>query len=456
MVVCKVKKLFGTDGVRGVAGEYPVDGATVKKISMSAATVFRKRGSARDIFIGMDPRPSGRWINGVISKSFSSAGFRVKQLGIFTTPGIAYLCGEYGGYGCSVSASHNPASYNGIKFFAPSGEKIDDNWEIEIEREMDKLINVSPRSTGRTLLASGKNNSGNEFLKYLNFLKSTLPKNFNLSGIKLVIDCANGATGRFANEIFHNMLNAETVIMHGQCDGKNINRGCGSLHPEKLQRAVLKNGATCGIAFDGDGDRVIFIDEKGNIRDGDFIMAVAAKHLLNKNKLINKTLVVTIMSNLGLLEAMQEAGIKTLVTPVGDKYVQQAIKESGGNLGGEQSGHIIFSDYLPTGDGLLTALQVLNILKESRMPFSQLCGVMTKYPQVLKNLPVSKRMPVEKIPELIEQIKKSEKILRQNGRVSVRYSGTEPLLRIMVEGKNQKQIEGIADRISRAGKKWLN
>jgi len=369
-------------------------------------------------------------------------------MGVIPTPGVAHLANQFPVLaGIVVSASHNPYHDNGIKFFGPEGTKLPDAVESEIEKHIHgEPVAVRP-SRGRAPAAKRASSPSLLVKKYSSFLQETFPQKLNLKNLKLAIDCANGATYKVAPRLF-GALGAEIVAINVDPDGRNINRSCGSLHPDKLSKEVVKLKCDCGLAFDGDGDRVIFVDENGDVRDGDYILAMVSRYLKEKGKLKNNTLVTTVMANLGLFKAMEKYDISVLKTPVGDRYVYERMKSSGAVIGGEQSGHIIFRNFLPTGDGMLSALQVMSILKETGQSLSDLCGLMEKFPQILINTPVKKKVPLAELPRTSSLIKDIEDKLGSNGRVLVRYSGTENLLRVMVEGQDKQSIAEIAQEVS--------
>jgi phosphoglucosamine mutase len=439
-------KLFGTDGVRGIAGKYPLDEKTVRTIGVAAAKVLvTEKSRSHPILIGCDTRESSLWIVKALKSALSSHGVVVWDLGVIPTPGVAFLVKKYPALaGIVVSASHNPYRYNGIKFFSHKGIKLQDAVELKIEEEIERMSSQPQALRADRLVKSRSKLALNG--EYLDFLKSTFPKKLSLKGMKIVIDCANGATCAIAPRLFRS-LGAKVVSVNASPDGKNINEHCGSLHPEKLSGAVLENGAECGIAFDGDGDRVMFVDETGEIRDGDFFLSIIAKYLKGKGRLRNNTLVTTVMANLGLFKAMKENGIDVIQTKVGDRYVFEKMTELDAAVGGEQSGHVIFKKLLPTGDGMLSALQFLAAVRDTGSKISELAGVMKKYPQVLLNTDVEKKVPIEKLLETTKMIKATEKTLNSDGRVLVRYSGTENLLRVMIEGLDKKMIDNMAKNI---------
>jgi len=440
-------KLFGTDGIRGMAGKFPLDRKTVGIIGASAAKVFKKKNRRPLIVIGRDTRESGPLISKYLENSLSASGIEVWDLGVIPTPGVAFIARKYPvSAAVVISASHNPYGDNGIKFFSHRGTKLPDKLEAQIE----KLIKAPGSAAAPSGTAHIKRMT-NLIEEYKEFLKNSFPGSGSLKGLKLVVDCANGATSRIAGGIFSG-LGAEVFPLNCLPDGKNINKDSGSLHPEKLSREVVKRRAYCGLAFDGDGDRIIFVDEKGIVRDGDYLLAIISGYLKKKGRLTNNLLVTTVMANIGLFKAMKKLGIEVRQTKVGDRYVFEEMKKSGAAVGGEQSGHLILLEHLPTGDGLLSALQVLGIAGQAGVPFSKLCSLVVKYPQVLINTRVTSKVPLEKLPATSVVIKSVQKKLGSDGRVLVRYSGTENLLRVMIEGKKKREITAYAQKISDTAK----
>ena len=458
-------RLFGTDGIRGIAGEYPLTPEFVEKIGIVSAETLThhflpyRSGSQEvpppkpTIIIGRDTRESGQMILHALANGLIERGVDVWDCGVITTPAISYLTQATNSLaGIVISASHNPYQYNGIKFFSNSGMKLPDEVESEIEEKLAALdLSKTEKKERRGNIIPFQEAKG----KYIDFIKRSIPEGINFSGLKMVIDCANGSVSEIGPKIFSD-LGAEVIVVNDAPDGKNINEGCGSLHLEIIQKAVKANRADLGFAFDGDGDRVLFTDEKGSDLDGDHLMALCAECMKRKGKLNNNTLVVTSMSNLGLLLAMEKLGIRVLHTKVGDRYVLEETLKSGAVLGGEQAGHIIFLDYCKTGDGLITALRVLSIVREEKKPLSELAGIMKRVPQVLINVEVKERKPFTALPLTSRLIREAKSTLGKEGRILVRYSGTEPLARVMVEGKDREKIERIAKRISEAIRKELN
>lgn len=443
------KKLFGTDGVRGVANIYPMTTEIAMQLGRAAAHVFKQDGSRRHrIVIGKDTRLSGYMIENALASGICSMGVDVVLVGPLPTPGIAFLTASLrADAGVVISASHNPYQDNGIKFFSNDGFKLPDALEIEIESLIaDNSLDSLRPTAGEVGKAFRLDDAVG---RYIVFLKHTFPKQLDLNGLKIVLDCAHGAAYKVAPAVLRE-LGAEVIALGVSPDGMNINAGCGSLYPEVMAAAVREQGADLGIALDGDADRVIFVDENGSEVDGDHIMAICATDLLQRGKLARKTLVATVMSNMGLEIAMRAAGGKMIRTAVGDRYVVEEMRNGGYNLGGEQSGHMVFLDYNTTGDGMLSALQVLAIIQRSGKRLSELAQVMTALPQVLLNVRVPERKALADVPEVVRVIHAVESELGENGRVLIRYSGTEPLLRIMLEGPEQHRIEVLANTIADA------
>jgi phosphoglucosamine mutase len=448
-----MKKLFGTDGVRGVANVYPMTSEMAMQIGRAAAYMFKQGNRRHRIVIGKDTRLSGYMIESALVAGICSMGVDVLQVGPLPTPGIAYITSSMrADAGVVISASHNPFQDNGIKFFFKDGFKLPDEIELRIEKLIfsEKIDSLRPVATEvgkayRIADAVGR---------YVVFLKSTFPKDLDLSGMKIVLDCANGAAYKVAPAVLEE-LGAEVIPLGVKPNGTNINAGCGSLHPEIMSEAVKANRADLGIALDGDADRVIFVDEFGNAVDGDQIMAICATDMIKQKKLRKNTLVATVMSNMGLDIAIRKAGGKVIKTGVGDRYVVEEMVKGGYNLGGEQSGHMIFLDHNTTGDGMLSALQLLAIIRRQGKSLSELAEVMIPLPQVLVNVRVAEKKDVREIPAVAGLITDVESKLGQDGRILIRYSGTEPLLRIMLEGQDKYQITGWAKDIAEAVEKSI-
>jgi phosphoglucosamine mutase len=448
-----MKKLFGTDGIRGIANIEPMTIETTLKVARAAAHIFKRDKNRRHrIVIGKDTRLSGYMLETAICAGTCSMGVDVLLLGPFPTPGIAFITSNMrADAGVVISASHNPFQDNGIKFFAPSGYKLPDEVEKEIERLIFSNEIDSIRPTAQEVGKAYKVDDAAG--RYIVHLKNSVPKGIDFEGLKIVLDCANGAAYKVAPRVFTEM-GADVITMGVKPDGENINKNCGSLHPEGLSQAVKENGAHIGVALDGDADRAIFTDEYGNVVDGDKIMALCALDMHAERKLKKDTLVATVMSNMGLDIAMKKAGIKVIKTAVGDRYVVEEMVKGGFNLGGEQSGHMVFHDYSTTGDGTLTALQTISVMKKTGKPLSELASCMTTLPQVLLNVKVKQRRDLNDYPIISSMISRVEQDLGDKGRVLVRFSGTEPLARVMIEGEDKQRItvmaQEIADSIERA------
>ena len=446
-----MRKLFGTDGVRGKANIYPITPEMALKLGKAAAKVLlgskEKNGKKPLILIGKDTRISGYMLEYALTAGITSMGADVLLVGPMPTPAISHLTKSFAAdFGIMISASHNPYYDNGIKFFDNNGFKLSD----EIEEQIEKIVLEEKFENGHIsgeLIGRAKRIDDAKG-RYVEFAKASINNN-SLKGIKIVLDCANGASYDVTPHIFRE-LGAEVVVINNAPDGLNINLNCGSLYPEQLKQRVKQEKADIGIALDGDADRVIFVDEKGNEVDGDQIMSVCSLDLFSQNKLRNKTLVATVMSNIGLDIAMKKIGIKVVRTDVGDRNVIDEMRKRNYNFGGEQSGHLIFLDYTTTGDGTIAALQVLNILKKSNKKLSQLATLMEKIPQYILNVEVK-----EKIPRVRNKIKEIEKKLKHKGRILVRYSGTQNLARIMIEGPNMEEIKKYAQALENEIKKAM-
>ena len=448
-----MRKLFGTDGVRGVANIYPMTAEIAMQIGRAIAYVFKKEPRRHKIVIGKDTRLSGYMLENAMVAGICSMGVDVMLVGPLPTPGIAFITSSMrADAGVVISASHNPYQDNGIKFFSRDGFKLPDKLEKEIEDFIFKNNEPSHRPTASDI---GKAYRIDDAIgRYVVFAKNTFPKELTLNGLKIAVDCANGAAYKVAPEVFYE-LGADVFPIGVKPDGENINDRCGSLYPEAVAKLVKEKKADIGIALDGDGDRIILIDEKGRVLDGDYLMAIAAANMLKQGTLKNKTLVTTIMSNMGIEEAVKKAGGRILRTKVGDRYVTEEMLKGGYNLGGEQSGHIIFMDHTTTGDGIISALQVLAVMVKENKRLSELAAVMRTYPQVLINVKVKEKKDLTKNPQIAKRIKEIENKLNGNGRLSVRYSGTEPLARVMLEGKDVKEIKTMAKYIADAIAKEL-
>ncbi|RKQ29058.1 phosphoglucosamine mutase [Oceanobacillus halophilus] len=434
-------KYFGTDGVRGVANK-ELTPELAFKLGRAGGYVLTQQTEKPKVIIGRDTRISGLMLEGALLSGLLSIGAEVMRLGVISTPGVAYLTKALSAHaGVMISASHNPVEDNGIKFFGPDGFKLSDEQELEIEKIIDGEDSL-PRPIGGNIGVINDYFEGGQ--KYLSFLKDTIDNDFD--GLSIALDCAHGATSSLATHLFAD-LEADIYSIGSKPNGLNINDGVGSTHPEKLQEYVIEKGADIGLAFDGDGDRLIAVDEKGNIVDGDQIMYICAKYLNERGLLRQNTVVSTVMSNIGFYKALDKVGIKSSKTAVGDRYVMEEMRKGGYNLGGEQSGHIIFLNYITTGDGMLSALQLVNVMKETGKPLSELAGEMKIFPQVLKNVKVNNKNEALNNPEILSEIENVERELGENGRVLVRPSGTEPLIRVMVEAPTKEECETYVNRI---------
>ncbi|RKO62564.1 phosphoglucosamine mutase [Caldibacillus debilis] len=435
-------KYFGTDGVRGVANK-DLTPELAFRLGRFGGYVLTKNKKRPKVLIGRDTRISGLMLEGALVSGLLSIGAEVMRLGVITTPGVAYLTKALGAEaGIMISASHNPVEDNGIKFFGPDGFKLSDEQENEIEELLERGEDNLPRPIGKDLGQVIDYFEGGQ--KYIQYLKQTVDDDF--SGLHIALDCANGATYSLANYLFAD-LDADLSTMAASPDGLNINDGVGSTHPKALAEFVLEKGADCGLAFDGDGDRVIAVDENGEIVDGDQIMYICGKYLKQQGRLKNHTIVSTVMSNLGFYKALEREGIVSVRTPVGDRYVAEEMRKNGYNLGGEQSGHIIFFDYNTTGDGMLTGLQLVNIMKQTKKPLSELAKEVKKYPQKLVNVKVTDKNKIMENERVKQVIREVEQEMGTDGRVLVRPSGTEPLIRVMVEASTNEACEKFVNRI---------
>jgi phosphoglucosamine mutase len=440
-----MRKLFGTDGIRGVAGEYPLDQKTVYAAGRGLGDHLP--AGPRRVVIGLDTRESSGWIADTLAAGLRDSGVETASAGVVPTPAIAYLAHTHGfSAGVVISASHNPWRDNGIKVFGPDGYKLADEVELEIESEIFSLLkeNAIPSADG-----GGKPSlPGDPSLRldYLNWLARAIP---GAERLRIVVDCANGAATTVAPEIFKRS-GAHAEFTHRTPDGRNINENCGALHPEIVAREVVARNADLGICFDGDADRALFSDCNGRVVNGDAVMLLLARELKQRGELANDTVVATTMSNMGLEIALRESGIKMLRAPVGDKYVLEQMIKTGAVLGGEQSGHIILSREATTGDGLLTAMRVLGIVAASGQTLAQLVSGLKVFPQTIKNVRVKEKRPLEELPRVVAAIRNAEQQLNGNGRVNVRYSGTESLARVMVEAETEETVQRLAGQIAAA------
>ena len=433
-------RLFGTDGVRGKAGAPPLDPVTVRRLGAALVKALARDGAR--VLIGRDTRESGVWIEQEFAHGARGMGADVVSAGVIPTPGVAYLTrSEAFSAGVVISASHNPYEDNGIKIFSGTGEKFTEKLEREVEAIVaDSSWEPAPGEAAPLGVAAPAE-------PYLQHLRDVMPYPAALGGARIALDCANGATSIIAPTLFRS-LGFQVETIGASPDGRNINLGCGSTHPEPLADLVRAGGFHLGVAFDGDGDRAILVDERGRLVDGDAVMLMCARQLKAEKRLRGDVVVATVMSNIGLELALKASGIQLVRCQVGDKYVMEEMIKRGASLGGEQSGHVIFSDYLFTGDGLCTALQVMRVMAATGRTLGELASDLTTYPQVLVNVRVKQKADVRQVPALAELISRVESRLEGHGRLLVRYSGTEPLLRIMLEGRDQTEIRAWADEIA--------
>lgn len=436
------RQLFGTDGIRGVAGQFPLDAPTAHALGVALGRWAKGKQNNPEILIGMDTRESGPWLAAQVAGGLVESGVTPRFAGLITTPGVAYLTRTRDFVaGVMISASHNPYQDNGIKIFDHSGFKLPDTQELALEQAIFEIV----RSGESAPIPAQLSVDPGLDAAYANFLATTMSR--RLDGLKVVLDCANGAACEIAPELFQ-QLGADVNSISCAPDGKNINLNCGALHVEQLREQVIAAGADVGVAFDGDADRCMMISKSGRLIDGDAVLLVAASAMHAQGKLPGDTVVATVMSNLGLERALEGRGIKMLRTQVGDKYVLEEMMRRGAVLGGEQSGHVIFTQSATTGDGMLTALRVLEIVAESGQSLDQLTSDLKVYPQTLVNVRVAERRPLAELPAVQEEIRKAEADFAGTGRVLVRFSGTEPLARVMVEGEDLDKVHSVAARIA--------
>ena len=449
-----MEKLFGTDGVRGVANEHPMTAEMAMRIGCATAHLFKKKGHVPKIIIGKDTRLSGYMLENALVSGICSMGVNAIMVGVIPTPGIAFLTNSMrADAGIVISASHNPFQDNGIKIFGSEGFKLPDETEAAIEELIfaNSLhrLRPSPVELGKAYRMEDARG------RYIVFLKHAFPKEYSLEGTSIVIDCSHGATYRVAPETFLE-LGAEVTTLFDDPNGKNINLHCGSQHPEVLAEEVRKIKADIGFAFDGDGDRLIAVDETGTIITGDQILAICAKVMKKEGLLTGNLVVRTVMSNIGLSVALQSLQIDSVMTKVGDRYVLEEMQARGASIGGEDSGHLIFLRHHTTGDGIITALQVAAAMKKERKSLSELAKIMKVFPQALINVNVKSRPEIAAVPEIVAAIGKVEKKLADRGRVLVRYSGTQNMCRVMVEGPSQKETATCCRQIADVVEKMLN
>lgn len=442
-----MRKLFGTDGIRAVAGEAPLDNKTVFAVGVALAHHVSTAGEQPRIILGMDTRASSEWIAATITAGLRRGGAAVESAGVITTPAIAYLTRAHGfSAGIVISASHNPWQDNGIKVFGPDGYKLPDATELAIEEEIFRQLASDHVETVDDVAPPEVEES--DRAEYVRSLLAAVD-GMSLDGKRLVIDCANGAASSVAPQLFAG-LGGEVRIRNASPNGRNINVECGATRPEVVARYVLEDKADIGITFDGDADRAMFADENGKVVNGDAVMLLAARDLQQRGLLHDSTVVATTMSNMGLEAALKRSGIRMLRAPVGDKYVLAQMQETGASLGGEQSGHILFTGRSTTGDGLLTALLLLDIVHRSGKSLGELTADLKTFPQVIVNVKVREKRPLESIPSIAETIRAAENELADSGRVVIRYSGTEALARVMIEAEDEPTMRHHADTIANA------
>ena len=442
-----MKALFGTDGIRGEAGNFPLDIPTVRIIGASLASHLKASAREPSLIIGRDTRESGAWLEQALVEGAASNGAKCLSAGVITTPGVAYLTRlKQADAGVVISASHNPYHDNGIKIFAPSGKKIAD----AVERQIEADIFAARQEAGNQIETSAHSNSETEKQlqsEYLNFLTNEIGSGLKLNSLRIVLDCANGASSDLAPRLFES-LGAQVVPINSSPDGRNINLNCGSLHIESLQEKVVSEKADLGIAFDGDADRALFVDCNGKFVDGDAALWVLSNQLQSRGQLKGNFVVATVMSNIGLEIALRSRGVDLVRANVGDKYVLEELLKRDGSLGGEQSGHIIMPSLSLAGDGMITALCLLRAMIDADKSLADLTSEFHQYPQILVNVRVREKVPFESLPGVQKAVAEVEECLSQNGRLLLRYSGTELLARVMIEGANQSEINGYAEKIA--------
>jgi phosphoglucosamine mutase len=438
------KQLFGTDGIRGIPGEYPLDDLTLTRVGAALGDYLRNAGLGRRVLIGRDTRESGPHIAGLIAAGLSSAGVEPVSVGVLTTPGVAWLVSREGfGAGVVISASHNPYTDNGVKLISSSGMKFPD----AVEGRLEQFI---LSANGNVAAGSPLHVNGDEKLAedYLSGLRSATFPGATFAGMKIVLDCANGAASSLAPKLFR-FLGASVIALNDRPDGRNINSGCGSLHPEIMQQRVVETGAALGAAFDGDADRAIFASASGKLVDGDGVLLAAGRFLKSRGQLKGSVIVGTTMANLGLERALAKSGLRLARTAVGDRYVLEEMQRIGANLGGEQSGHILFLDDATTGDGMLTALKIASLVSIAG-PLDSLVADLKIFPQKIVNVRVRNKPALDSLPEISDLLRKAETSLGDSGRVVVRYSGTEPLARVMVEAEREEDVVRWTDSLATA------
>lgn len=442
-----MRKLFGTDGIRAVAGQAPLDPRTIHAVGVALAHHIAAPSVQPKVILGMDTRESSEWIAAAITEGLRDGGAVVESAGVITTPAVAFLTRAHGfAAGVVISASHNPWQDNGIKVFGPDGYKLPDETELAIEEEIFRQLESN--SNHSTIHTAAPAVEESDRAEYVRSLLAAVP-GLSLDGKRLVVDCANGAASSVAAQLFAG-LGGEVRIRNASPDGRNINVDCGATKPEVVAKYVLEDKADIGITFDGDADRAMFADENGRVINGDAVMLLAARDLQERGLLHDNTVVATTMSNMGLEAALKRSGIRMLRAPVGDKYVLEQMKKTGASLGGEQSGHILFTGRSTTGDGLLTALLLLDIVHRSGSSLAKLTEDLKTFPQVIVNVKVREKKPLEGIPSVAEKIRDAENALADTGRVVIRYSGTEALARVMIEAEEEAAMKHHAEAIASA------
>lgn len=444
-----MSRLFGTDGIRSVAGQFPLDYSSVFKLGKGLIALLMNQGLAPSVLIGKDSRESGNWLNDALFQGIKEASGKAVSVGVIPTPAVSHLTKKHAfSAGIVISASHNPYQDNGIKIFSSQGTKISENWENQIEETIRSSQNSNTREVAEAT-------PDRELVQeYKDFLKSQFTDIRIQKPYKIVLDCANGASSFYAPEIFSD-LGFKVFPINASPNGKNINDNCGSMYPENLAKTVKDIGANIGIAYDGDADRALCVDEKGTILNGDHTLYICAKYLKESGHLKSDTVVATTMSNIGLETALQKMDIKLVRTQVGDKHVRNQMVELNANLGGEQSGHTIFLDDCPSGDGILTSLKICKVMVTKNTPLSKLVSGYKASPQILRNVEVAKKEDFSHFPEILNIMDRIKDSLGNEGRLDLRFSGTEPLARIMIEGKDEKQIRADAENMAAVILKYL-
>jgi phosphoglucosamine mutase len=438
------KELFGTDGIRGIPGEYPLDDATLERVGLALGKHLRERTAQPKVLIGRDTRESGPHIAECIARGLASAGSEPVSAGVLTTPGVAFLVNRDGfSAGVVISASHNPYHDNGVKLISSSGMKFSDSVEAALEQ-----VILSRNGSVSALKALRLNGDKGLYEDYLNGLRAAVFPGAKFAGMKIALDCANGAASKLAPELFRS-LGATVIAINDSPDGRNINAGCGSLHPQQLQKIVVEQGAALGVAFDGDADRALFSTASGKLVDGDGVLLVTGRYLKSIGKLKGNVIVGTTMANLGLERALAQSGLKLVRTAVGDRYVLEEMQRIGANLGGEQSGHILFLDDATTGDGMLTAIKIASLVSIAG-PLERLVADLKIFPQKIVNVRVRSKPALDSLPEVAQLLRQAEKTLGDSGRVVLRYSGTEPLARVMVEAEREEDVSRWTESLASA------